>query len=87
MPKNLLCRSSFTILCILRKKIKAIIVADTYAPEYDFLLEDFAETVYQVLEIEPQRLIKIKQIQEFDGTDVKPITHAIYSTLTVGTHT
>ncbi len=48
--------------------------------------EKFAKTVYQVLEIEPQHLIKPKQIQEFDGRAAKPITHAIYPTLTISTH-
>ena len=31
-------------------------------------------------------MIKLKQIQGFDGRAAKPITHAIYPTLTIGTH-
>ena len=65
----------------------ATILANTCATEYSFIDEEFAETVCQVLEIKPQRLIKPKQIQRFDGKAAKPITHAIYPTLTVGTHT
>ncbi len=46
-----------------------------------------AETVCQVLEIEPQRLIKLKQIQEFDGSTANLIIHTSYFTLTIDTHT
>ena len=87
MPKDLFCESPFTIQCILGKKIRATTLADTCATGYGFIDEEFAETVCQVLEIEPQRLIKPKQIQGFDGRAAKPITHAIYPTLTVGDHT
>ncbi len=52
-----------------------------------FINEEFAETVCQVLEIKRQPLIKPKQIQGFDGKATKPITYAIYPTLTIGTHT
>ena len=65
----------------------ATTLADTCATGYGFIDEEFAETVCQNLEIEPQRLIKPKEIQGFDGRAAKPITHAIYPTLTVGTHT
>ena len=51
----------------------ATILADTCATGYGFIDEEFAETVCQVLEIEPQRLIKPKQIQEFDGRATKVI--------------
>ena len=43
--------------------------------------------VCQVLEIKSQCLIKPKQIQRFDGKAAKPITYAIYLTLTIDTHT
>ena len=86
MPKDLFCKSLFTIQYILGNKIRATILADTYATGYSFIDEEFAETVCQVLEIEPQHLIKPKQIQGFDGKVAKPITHAIYPTLTVGDH-
>ena len=87
MPKNLFCESFFTIQCTLENKIRATTLADTCATGYGFIDEEFAEIVCQVLEIEPQRLIKSKQIQGFDGRAAKPIIHAIYPTLTVGDHT
>ena len=87
MPKDLFCESPFTIQCILRNKIRATILVDTCAIEYGFIDKEFAKTVCQVLEIESQRLIKPKQIQEFDGKTAKPITHAIYPSLTIGAHT
>ena len=87
MPKNLFCESSFTIQCILRNKVKATTLADTCATRYGFINEEFLETVCQILEIEPQCLIKHKQKQRFDGRTAKSITYTIYHTLTVGTHT
>ncbi len=87
MPKDLFCENSFTIQRTLGNKIKATTLADTCATGYGFIDEEFAKTICQVLEIEPPRLIKPKQIQEFDGRAAKPITHAIYPTLTVGTYT
>ena len=63
-----------------------IILANTCATGYSFIDEEFAETVYQVLVIKLQCLIKPKQIQGFDGRAAKPITHAIYLTLTISTH-
>ena len=65
----------------------ATTLADICATGYGFIDEEFAETVCQVLEIEPQCLIKPKQIQEFDSRAAKSITHTIYPTLTIGTHT
>ena len=67
--------------------MKAITLANTCATGYGFIDEKFAETVCQALEIKPQRLIKPKQIQRFDGRAAKPITHIIYPTLTIGNHT
>ena len=60
MSKNLFCESSFTIQYTLGNKIRATTLADTYATGYGFIDEEFAETICQVLEIEPQRLIKPK---------------------------
>ena len=61
----------------------ATTLANTCATEYGFIDEEFVETICQVLEIKPQHLIKLKQIQGFDGRDARPITHAIYPTPTV----
>ena len=65
----------------------ATTLADTCATGYSFIDEEFTKTVFQDLEIEPQRLIKPKQIQRFDGRAAKPITYVIYPTLTFDTHT
>ena len=61
-------------------------LADTYTTGYGFIDEEIAETVCQVLEIKSHHLIKPKQISGFDGRAIKTITHAIYSTLTIGIH-
>ena len=63
-----------------------IILANTCATRYGFINEKFAETVCQILEIEPQRLIKLKQIQKFDDRIAKPIIHIIYPILAINTH-
>ncbi len=62
MPNDLFCESPIIIQCRLGNKIKATTLADTCATGYGFIDKEFAETVCQVLEIEPQRLIKPKQI-------------------------
>ena len=87
MPKDLFCKSFVTIQCIQGNKIGVTTLADTCATGYGFIDKEFAKTVCQVLEIELQRLIKPKQIQEFDDRASKPITQAIYPTLTVRAHT
>ncbi len=53
MPKDLFCKSFFTVECILENKFNSIILVDTYATEYDFIDEKFAEIVCQMLEIKP----------------------------------
>ena len=87
MPKDLFYESPFTVQCTRGNKIRAKTLADTCATGYSFIDEEFVETVCQVLEIKSQRLIKPKQIQGFDGRAAKPIPHAIYPTLTIGTDT
>ncbi len=62
-------------------------MVDTCAIRYDFIDEKFAEIVCQILEIEPQHLMKPKPIQGFDGRAAQPVTYAIYPTLSVGSHT
>ena len=86
MPKDLFCESPFTIQCSLGNRIMAKTLANTYATGYGYIDEKFVEIVCQVFEIKPQRLIKIKQIQKFDGRAAKLITHAIYPIFTVGIH-
>ena len=65
----------------------ARILANIYATRYNFIDKKFAKTIYQVLEIELQYPIKLKQIQKFDSKAAKPMTHAIYPILTVGIYT
>ena len=62
MSKDLFCESIFTIQYILGNKIMATTLANTYATGYGFFNEEFVETICQNLEIEPQRLIKPKEI-------------------------
>ena len=62
IPKDLFCESPFTIQCTLGNKIMAITLTNTCATRYGFIDEKFVETVCQILEIEPQCLIKPKQI-------------------------
>ena len=64
----------------------AITLANTCTTRYGFIDEEFAEIICQVLKIKLQRLIKLKQIQRFDGRPVKSITHAIDLSLTIGIH-
>ena len=51
MLKNLFCKSFFTIQYILGNKIKAIILVDTYATEFNFIYEKFIEIIYKKLKI------------------------------------
>ena len=67
MPKDLFCESSFIIQGTLGNKLIATTLANTCATGYGFIDKEFAETVCQILEIKPQCLIKLKQIQRFDG--------------------
>ena len=86
MPEDLFCKSLLTIQCTLGNKIKAITLVDTCATGFGFINEKFAEIVCERLEIQPQRLTKPKPIQGFDGRAARPVTHAIYPTLSVGNH-
>ena len=62
MPKNLFCKSFFTIQYLLGSKLKATIIVNICATEFDFINEKFAGIVYKRLKIQPQRLIKLKPI-------------------------
>ncbi len=87
MLKDLFCESPFTVQCILGNKINIIILVDTCAIRYGFIDEKFVEMVCQTLEIEPQRLTKPKSIQRLDDRAAQLVTHAIYLTLSIGSHT
>ena len=86
MPKNLFCENPLTIQCTLGNKIKVTILIDTCATRFGFIDKKFAEIVCKKLEIQPQCLTKPKPIQRFDGRAARPVTHAIYPTLSVGNH-
>lgn len=60
---------------------------NTYAMRYDFIDKEFVQTVCQVLQIKPKRLIKLKKIYRFDDRVAILITYTIYLTLTIDTHT
>ena len=85
--RDLFCESPLTIQCTLGNKIKATTLVDTCATGFGFINEKFAEIVCERLEIQPQRLTKPKPIQGFDGRTARPMTYAIYPTLSVGNHT
>ena len=87
MPEDLFCENPLTIQCTLGNKIKVTTLVDTCATGFGFIDEKFAEIVCERLEIQPQRLTKPKPIQGFDGRAARPVTHAIYFTLSVGNHT
>ena len=87
MPKNLVCESLFTVQCILENKIHPITLVDTCATGYGFINEKFVEIVCQTLEIKPQRLTKPKSIQGFNDRVAQSVTHAIYLTLSLESHT
>lgn len=62
MPKYHFYKTFFTIKCILENKIIATTFANICVIEYGFINNKFAKIVCQVLEIELQCLIKLKQI-------------------------
>ena len=68
-------------------KIKTTTLTDTCATGYSFIDKKFAETICQALEIKQKRLVKPKQIQEFDNRAAKLITHAIYLIPTIDIYT
>lgn len=61
MPKVLFSENQFDIQYILRNKIIAIALVNTYATRYSFINEKFAKKVCLVLEPKLQCLIKPKQ--------------------------
>ena len=73
MLEDLFCESFLTIQCISGNEIKTITSVDIYATGFDFIDEKFAETVCHILEIQPQRLTKLKPMQGFDGRAAKSI--------------
>lgn len=86
MPENLFCKSFFIVQYTLGNKINAITLINTFATRYNFINEKFASFVCQTLEIEPECATKSNLIQGFNGRASWPVTHAIYSKLSVSNH-
>ena len=68
-------------------EIKITFLLDTGATGIAFINLAMARHVCDVLQISFIQLAKPKPIRRFDGKPTPPITHAIYSTLTVQGHT
>jgi len=89
-PNDLFASKPLTTECVLSSNeisysLKSLI--DTEAADYSFIDELTAQNVCDHLQIEPLPLIKPKPIRGFDDHYAKkPITHAIYSNLTVQDH-
>lgn len=81
MPNNLFYKSFFIIYCKLGNIIQAITSVDTCAIGFGFIKDEFAEIVYNRIEIQIKHLIKEKSIQKFDCRIARPMTYAIYHTL------
>ena len=61
-------------------------LANTCATRYGFVDKEFTKTICQDLQIEPQRLIKLKQIQRFDTKVAKSIIYTIYPIPIINTY-
>ena len=85
---DLFAASPLTVACTLGDRIKLVFDAlvDTGATGHCFIDEATAQDVCDRLEIEPQRLLKAKNIRGFDGKPGTPITHAIYPTMKIHDH-
>lgn len=60
MPKNLFYKSLFIIEYILKSKITAIILVNTYTDSYDFIDKEYIEKICRVFKNKLQYLIKLK---------------------------
>jgi WD domain, G-beta repeat len=62
------------------------VLIDTGATGYGFIDETIVQQVCETLSIQPIPLSRPKPIRGFDGHLAKPITHAIYPSLTIQSH-
>ena len=62
-------------------------MVDTCATRFGFIDEKFIEIVCKKLKVQSQLITKLKPIQGFDNKAARPVTYAIYLTLSVGNHT
>jgi hypothetical protein len=67
----------------MNKKVPLRVLIDTGATGYRFIDERTAQEVCSALGIQPILLSRPKPIRGFNGRLVKPITHAIYPSLTI----
>ena len=89
LPDNLFSNKAFVIACSLGRinKIKIISLLDTGATSITFIDLAMACHMCDVLQIFFIQLAKPKPIRGFDSKPAPPITHAIYPTLIVQSHT
>ena len=69
-----------------QEEIELVTLLETGATGHAFIDEKMVRTICERLQLSPQRLTKPKPVRGFDGRLGKPITHAIYPTLTVQNH-
>jgi hypothetical protein len=70
----------------MNKKIPLKTLIDTGATGYGFIDERAAQDVCSALGIQPNPLLRPKPIRGFDGHLARPITYAIYPSLTIQSH-
>ena len=88
MPGDLFTDEPLVTSCKLgnQEEIELVTLLDTGATGHAFIDEKMVRTICERLQLSPQRLTKPKPVRCFDGRLGKPITHAIYPTLTVQDH-
>ena len=86
---NFFTEKALVASCVLENKseIKTTTLLDTGATGYSFVNPAMAQRICDNLLIEPIRLSKPKAIRGFDGKQAPSVTHAIYPTMTIQTHT
>ena len=88
LPGDLFTNEALVIPCILGNisEISTHFLLDTGATRVAFIDEAIARHVCNVLKISILPLAKPKPLKGFDGKPARPITHAIYPTLSVQGH-
>ena len=88
LPGDLFTDEALVVPCTLgsRAQIETRSLLDTGATGVAFIDESMARHVCNVLKVSFLPLAKPKPLKGFDGKPARPITHAIYPTLTVQGH-
>ena len=88
LPGDLFTDEALVVLCTLENhnEISSHSLLDTGATGVAFIDETMARHVCNVLKISFLPLARPKPLKGFDGKSARPITHAIYPTLTVQGH-